>query len=70
MKITTQSIRTFFKIEKSYVNKVTRIALNALMVINNCLITTMFFTASNIVTGLILCISIVGTAIVIEKIYR
>lgn len=70
MKITTDSVRSFLRIEKSYVNKVTRVALNALMVINNCLVTTMFFTSSNVVTGLILCISIVGTAIVIEKIYR
>lgn len=70
MKINRIAIQRLFYPATKINNKVTRVALNALMVINNCLITTMFFTASNVVTGLILFISIIGTAIVIEKIYR
>lgn len=50
-------------------NRITRIAINALMILNNCLITSMFLVASNIVTGIVLTISIVGSAVVIERVY-
>lgn len=70
MKITLQGVSRLFHVQRSYSNKITRVAISALMITNNCLIASMFFIASNVVTGLVLFVSIVGTAIVIEKIYR
>ena len=70
MRVNLESIERILQVNKFKTNKITRIALNALMILNNCLITTMFFTTSNVVTGLVLAISIVGSAVVIEKVYR
>lgn len=68
MRIDSASLRRFFPTPKVD-NRITRIAINALMILNNCLITSMFFVASNIVTGIVLTISIVGSAVVIERVY-
>lgn len=70
MKVNLEGIGRSLQFYKVKTNKITRIALNALMILNNCLITTMFFTTSNIVTGLVLVISIIGSSVIIEKFYR
>lgn len=68
MKIDGSFVQRIFHAPKVN-NRITRIAINALMILNNCLITSMFFVASNIVTGIVLTISIVGSAVVIERVY-
>lgn len=50
-------------------NQITRIAFTALMIFNNCLITSMFFSRKNIVVGIILSISIIVSSIMIDTLY-
>lgn len=69
----TSLIRNSFqycKIKQDTISKrVYRVAMNSLMITNNCLITSMFFSKSNIITGLVLGISIISSAFFIERIY-
>lgn len=50
-------------------NRITRIVINSFLILNNCLITSMFFVGNNVVIGVVLSISIVVSSIMIDRIY-
>lgn len=50
-------------------NQITRISFIALIIFNNCLITTILFSAKNIVVGIVLSISILVSSIMIDSLY-
>ena len=50
--------------------KVQRIALNTLIIANACLVTSLFFIASKPLIAVALTITIVGSAILIDRSYK
>ena len=50
--------------------KVQRIAMNVLIIANACLVTSLFFIASKPLIGVALSITIVGSAILIDRSYK
>ena len=56
--------------KKIITNQVQRVAMNALIIGNCCLITTLFFVASTTILSIALLVSIVGSAILIDRNYR
>lgn len=70
MKITMHKMREILHIDKKSNSRITRIALNILILTNTCLVTSLFFIASKAVTALALVITIIGSAILIDRYYK
>lgn len=68
--IITKTIQYCTANKSSLYKKVYRVAINAFMILNNCLITGMFFIHTNIINGVLLAINIVSCAIFIECMYK
>lgn len=50
--------------------RIYRIAMNALIIGNCCLVTTLFFVASKVILSIALTISIIGSSILIDRCYK
>lgn len=70
MKISSLSISRILPLHTSITNKITRVALNALVITNCCALTCLFFVSSKILLAIASTITIIGSSILIEKIYK
>lgn len=50
--------------------RIYRIAMNALIIGNCCLVTTLFFVASKAILSVALIVSIIGSSILIDRCYK
>lgn len=73
MRISALANRTiqFYKCKQPLINKkVYRIAMNALIIGNCCLVTSLFFVASKAILSVALIVSIIGSSILIDRCYK
>lgn len=66
----TKSIEYYKCRQPLITKKVYRIALNALIIGNCCLVTSLFFVASKVILAVALTISIVGSSLLIDRCYK
>lgn len=70
MKVNLETAARFIYCYKNKTNKITRVALNALVITNCCALTCLFFVSSTLLLSIASTITIIGSAILIEKIYK
>lgn len=56
--------------KKIITKKIKRVAMNALIISNCCLITSLFFVASTAILSSALLVSIIGSSILIDRNYK
>lgn len=61
----------YYKCKQPLITKqIYRIAMNALIIGNCCLVTTLFFVASKAILSVALIVSIIGSSILIDRCYK
>ena len=65
-----RNVDIFINRENILSKKVQRVALNAVIIANCCLVTSLFFVASKAILFISLTISIIGSSILIDRFYK